>query len=63
MKQTQFNIYFICSMLWTLTMSLTALTDTERNYIDNSIFISLFIICLLNVGLMAHLFNKTPKNN
>lgn len=61
MKQITFNIYFTVSFIFIVLASLLAITDTERNLIDNSGFLSVLLLSLINLIYAIYLYFQVPE--
>lgn len=61
MKQITFNYYFIVSALFVAFTFLVALTDTQRNLIDNTGFLLVILFSLINFIYATYLFNQPIK--
>lgn len=62
MKQQTFNIYFLFSCIWFVSMFLIALTDEQRKLIENETFLFITLSSMINVIIMAFVSTKTPTN-
>lgn len=48
MKNSFYGIYLILSLILFTFMFITGVTDEERNFVDNSVFLFLLLISTLN---------------
>lgn len=62
MKQSQFNTYFLFSCVWLVSMLLIALTDEQRKFIENEVFLIVLFSSMLNIIILAFISTKTPTN-
>lgn len=62
MKQSQFNIYFLFSCIWFVSMFLIALTDEQRKFIENDTFLFITLSSMINIIILAFVSTKTPTN-
>lgn len=62
MKQSQFNTYFLFSCVWFVSMFLIALTDEQRKFIENEVFLIMLFSSMLNIIILAFISTKTPTN-
>lgn len=62
MKQQTFNIYFLFSCVWFVSMFLIALTDEQRKFIENEAFLFITLSSMINIIIMAFVSTKTPTN-
>lgn len=62
MKQQTFNIYFLFSCIWFVSMFLIALTDEQRKFIDDETFLFIILLSMINIIIMAFVSTKTPTN-
>lgn len=62
MKQSQFNTYFLFSCMWLVSMLLIALTDEQRKFIENEVFLIILFSSMLNIIILAFISTKTPTN-
>lgn len=62
MKQQTFNIYFIFSCIWFVSMFLIALTDEQRKFIENETFLFITLSSMINIIILAFVSTKTPTN-
>lgn len=62
MKQSQFNTYFLFSCIWFVSMLLIALTDEQRKFIENEVFLIVLFSSMLNIIILAFISTKKPIN-
>lgn len=62
MKQSQFNTYFLFSCIWFVSMFLIALTDEQRKFIENEVFLIILFSSMLNIIILAFISTKKPIN-
>lgn len=62
MKQSQFNTYFLFSCVWLVSMFLIALTDEQRKFIENEVFLIMLFSSMLNIIILAFISTKKPIN-
>lgn len=62
MKQQTFNIYFLFSCVWFVSMFLIALTDEQRKFIENEAFLFITLSSMINIIIMAFVSTKKPIN-
>ena len=62
MKQSQFNTYFLFSCVWLVSMLLIALTDEQRKFIENEVFLIVLFSSMLNIIILAFISTKKPIN-
>lgn len=60
MRQATFNVYFTVSLLFIVFTVVAAVLDQNRVLIDNTVFLSVLLLSLLNFIYSLYLFFKVP---
>lgn len=62
MSQSIFNIYFIASAIWLTINFFLGITDDERKFVDNDLFMINLFASLINLVYAVYHGTKTPNN-
>lgn len=60
MSQRIFNVYFMLSALWLTVNFFLGITDDERKFVDNDLFMVNLFSSLINMVYAVYYGTKTP---